>query len=89
MKGWSYMNQKKALKDMTVIGTCDANLYAFWCAVHNLEDSFVFEKIQGLSKEALLSWVSFVNAVDDAFTAGTFGEGEISTSVVFFFTSDT
>lgn len=75
-------------KDMTVIGTCGADLYSLWSLAHSFDDSFNFGGNKFLPSSVRSSWVSFVNAIDAAIDAGFSCHGSVDSSVVFFFTND-
>ena len=75
-------------KDMTVIGTCDADLYSLWALVHSFDDSFNFGGNGVLPASVRSSWLSFVNSIDAAIDSGFSCHGSIDSSVVFFFTKD-
>lgn len=66
----------------SVMGSCDADFYVFWCFVKLFEDSFGPQHPVLFYDELRGPWLSFVNALDDFWARSFFDEGFVSSMEV-------
>lgn len=67
-----------------VLGHCDSDLFAIWWLVHLLDDSFGKDHPIFSDRRLCKSWLSLVNALDDAFAMSFSCQGSASSFVSVF-----